>query len=179
MGGAPGVPTSKITLCGLMTALMAICSQIAIPLPLIPINLALIAVYLSGLLLGSRWGTVALLVYLLLGGVGAPVFAGFSGGLGRLVGPTGGYLVGYVAAAFLTGWLRERWGWGFGRLCLAMTMGLTVCYGFGTLWFVALTGKTLAAALGACVLPFLPGDAVKILVVGWLVNKLPSRMRSL
>ena len=84
-----------LTMCAIFTALVAVCSQITIPLPLIPINLALFAVYLAGALLGPWRGALSLLVYLLLAAVGVPVMAGFRGGLGNLVGNTGGYVVGY------------------------------------------------------------------------------------
>ena len=99
-----------LALCALFTALVAVCSQITIPLPLIPINLALFAVYLAGALLGPWRGALSLLVYLLLAAVGVPVMAGFRGGLGNLVGNTGGYVVGYIFAAFLTGLLVQKLG---------------------------------------------------------------------
>ena len=99
-----------LTMCAIFTALVAVCSQITIPLPIIPINLALFAVYLAGALLGPWRGALSLLVYLLLAAVGVPVMAGFRGGLGNLVGNTGGYVVGYIFAAFFTGLLVEKWG---------------------------------------------------------------------
>lgn len=94
-----------LTMCAIFTALVAVCSQITIPLPIIPINLALFAVYLAGALLGPWRGALSLVVYLLLAAVGVPVMAGFRGGLGNLVGNTGGYVVGYIFAAFFTGLL--------------------------------------------------------------------------
>lgn len=171
--------TRQLTYCALFAALTAVCSQIAIPMPsMIPINLGLLAVYLSGGLLGGLGGALSQLVFLLLGAAGVPVFAQFRGGLGVLAGPTGGYIIGYVAAAGLIGLLAERWGRGFWKLAAGMVLGTAVCYAFGTAWFVALTGKGLAAALGACVLPFLPGDAVKIALAAWLVPKLHRRLRA-
>lgn len=102
-----------LTMCAIFTALVAVCSQITIPLPIIPINLALFAVYLAGALLGPWRGALSLLVYLLLAAVGVPVMAGFRGGLGNLVGNTGGYVVGYIFAAFFTGLLVEKRGRAF------------------------------------------------------------------
>ena len=124
-----------LTMCAIFTALVAVCSQITIPLPLIPINLALFAVYLAGALLGPWRGALSLLVYLLLAAVGVPVMAGFRGGLGNLVGNTGGYVVGYIFAAFFTGLLVEKWGARFWQMCVAMVLGCAVCYFFGTLWY--------------------------------------------
>ena len=166
------VATRKITLCARFAALTAVCSQIAIPLPLIPINLALFSVYLAGGLLGAGAGTVSQLVFALLGAVGVPVFQGFTGGPGVLFGPTGGYIIGYLAAAWLTGWLSAKWGYTFWKLAAAMAIGLAACYLFGTVWFMILMKNGLVAALGKCVLPFLPGDAVKIALAAVLVKRL-------
>ena len=101
--------TSYMALCGLFAALMAICSFISIPLGFtpVPVNLATLGVFLAGGLLGKKYGTVSIAVYVLLGAVGVPVFAGFKGGVGVLAGPTGGYIIGYIAAAFLVGLLVE------------------------------------------------------------------------
>ena len=129
-----------LTMCAIFTALVAVCSQITIPLPIIPINLALFAVYLAGALLGPWRGALSLVVYLLLAAVGVPVMAGFRGGLGNLVGNTGGYVVGYIFAAFFTGLLAVKWGSKFWQLCVAMVLGCAVCYFFGTLWYSILSG---------------------------------------
>ena len=96
--------TTALVLCGIFAALMAICSFITIPLGFtpVPINLATLGVFLTGGILGKKYGSISLIVYILLGAVGVPVFAGFKGGLGVLAGPTGGYIIGYLAAAFLT-----------------------------------------------------------------------------
>ena len=161
-----------LALCALFTALVAVCSQITIPLPLIPINLALFAVYLAGALLGPWRGALSLLVYLLLAAVGVPVMAGFRGGLGNLVGNTGGYVVGYIFAAFLTGLLVQKLGDSFWKLCLAMVAGCAVCYFFGTLWYSVLSGTPFIASFSACVVPFLPCDVIKILLAALLTCRL-------
>ena len=164
--------TLRLTLCALMAALIAICSQLQIPLPAIPINLALFAVHLAGALLGPAWGTLSVLVYILLGLCGVPVFSGFRAGFATLFGKTGGYLLGYLLDAFLVGYLSRRIGSRFWQLCLSMVIGVAVCYAFGTAWFIFLTKTTLAASLSACVLPFLPGDAVKIVLAALLTGRL-------
>lgn len=170
-------PARRMALCAFFAALVAICSQIQIPLPMIPINLALFGVYLAGALLGRRLGALSLVVYALLAAVGAPVLAGFTGGLGILLGKTGGYVFGYILAAYMTGLTVDFWGDGYFKLCLGMVVGCLLCYAFGTLWFMQVSGLTLAASLGYCVLPFLPGDVVKILLAALLSVKLRPILR--
>ena len=148
-----------LTMCAIFTALVAVCSQITIPLPIIPINLALFAVYLAGALLGPWRGALSLLVYLLLAAVGVPVMAG-------------GYVVGYIFAALFTGLLAEKWGARFWQLCVAMVVGCAVCYFFGTLWYSILSGTPFFASFSACVVPFLPCDVVKILLAALLASRL-------
>lgn len=174
--------TSYMALCGLFAALMAICSLISIPLGFtpVPVNLATLGVFLAGGLLGKKYGTISIAVYVLLGAVGVPVFAGFRGGLSVLVGPTGGYIIGYIAAAFLVGLLTEllvpKAGRSAGREILAciiaMIIGLFACYLLGTLWFMISTHTGVWAALVSCVFPFLPGDALKIAAGAILTQKL-------
>lgn len=166
-----------LVLTALFAALVAICSQIQIPLPMVPINLALFGVYLAGALLGRRWGALSLIVYTLLAAVGAPVLAGFSGGLGILMGKTGGYVIGYILAAYVTGLVTEKWGASYPKLCVGMVLGCAVCYLFGTLWFMQVSGLTLAVSLGYCVLPFLPGDVIKILLAALLTIKLRPALK--
>ena len=171
--------TRRLVAAALFAALTAVCSQLQIPLPAIPINLALFAVYLSGALLGARWGALAMIAYALLGAIGVPVFVGFVSGPAALFGRTGGYILGYVFAAGIVGLLSRRWGRTFAPLCAAMALGTGACYLFGTAWFMVLTGSTLAASLSACVLPFLPGDAVKIALAAALALRLQRPMRAM
>ncbi|MGM9613738.1 MAG: biotin transporter BioY [Butyricicoccus sp.] len=164
--------TRQLCYTALFAALTAVCSQLVIPTPwMIPISMSTLAVFLSGALLGPKWGTLAQAVYLLLGLAGVPVFAGFRGGFQVLAGPTGGYLIGYLAAAALTGLLvsrvRTRWMPPF-----AMVVGLAACYAFGTAWFMVLNQTAFGAALSLCVLPYLPGDAIKIAVASVLTWKI-------
>lgn len=152
----------KLTMAALFAALTAVFSQIAIPTPwMVPVNLATLAVFLSGAVLGARWGAAAQLAYLALGLCGVPVFSGFRGGVQVLAGPTGGYLIGYVAAALLVGVLAHKLH-GKAVLPFAMAAGLALCYAFGTAWFMASTGSGLMRALALCVVPYLIGDALKI-----------------
>lgn len=166
--------TKMMILCALFAALTAVCSMISIPLPFtpVPINLATLSVFLAGGLLGSRYGALSQLVYVLLGAIGLPVFSGFTGGFGIIMGPTGGYIVGYIAAAWLIGFLIEKLGRDYHKIVISMIEGMIVCYTLGTLWFMYITSTGLAAALMLCVVPFLIGDAIKIVAGSILVRKL-------
>lgn len=146
----------------LMAALTAAGAYIAIPLGPVPIVLQNLFVMLAGLLLGGRWGLASIGIYLLAGVMGLPVFAGGTGGIGRLVGPTGGYLIGFAAAAYLVGIIAEA---GRGRVLidvLAMLAGTAAIYSVGVPWLKLVTGMSLAKAVSVGMLPFLIGDALKI-----------------
>ena len=171
--------TQKLTLAALLCALLCVCSQIQIPLPPIPVSLSLLAVHITGALLGASWSAAAVSCYVLLGAVGVPVFAGFGGGLSVLFGPTGGFLFGYIASAAVTGALVRRSGFTKKNLMLSMVAGTLACYLPGTLWFMFLSHTTLAAALAACALPFLPGDLLKILFAALLTLRLQKPLRSM
>ena len=173
------VGVRRLALAGMMAALCAICSQIQIPLPMIPLNLALLAVFLAGALLGPKMGALSMLAYVLLGAAGLPVFAGFKAGPAALFGKTGGYILGYILCACLCGVLPRRLGFTFKGLCLSMLCGLAACYTLGTLWFMLLTHLPLSASLSYCVLPFLPGDAVKIVLAAFLSLRLRGPLASL
>ena len=147
-------------------ALIAICAWITIPAA-IPFTLQIFGVFCVLGLLGGKRGTIAILVYLLLGAVGLPVFSGFNGGIGALLGTTGGYLISYIFMGLIY-WLAEKL---FGTKLVvriaAMLLGLLVCYSFGTAWFMTVyTRKSgaiaLGTALGWCVFPFIIPDLVKM-----------------
>ncbi|MCR4707328.1 MAG: biotin transporter BioY [Clostridiales bacterium] len=167
-----GTDVRRLSACALMAALTAVCSQIQIPLPAIPINLALFAVHLSGALLGAAGGALSMVVYVLLGISGVPVFAGFQAGPAVLFGKTGGYILGYFLCAFLVGFLSRKRPYTYPRLCLAMAAGVFVCYFFGTGWFMLLSGMSLSSSLSLCVVPFLPGDAVKVFMAAFLAVRM-------
>ena len=169
--------TRRLVFCALFTALIAIFSQLQLPVGPVPVSLATLGVMLCGLLLGWRCGVLAVGAYILLGAVGVPVFAGFQGGAGRLLGPTGGYIVGYLFYALLAGLnlprLQERF-WG---RCVLLLLGTAVCYVLGTAWFVKTSGRTLAESLSLCVVPFLPGDAAKIALAAFLTPRLRKALK--
>lgn len=150
----------------LMAALTAVMAQIAVPIEPVPFTFQVLAVMLAGYLLGPRYGAMALLVYLLLGAVGVPVFASFGSGLGTLLGPTGGYLWSYPLAAAVAGLAAPALAgsrrpvamlWGVG----AGTIALVIIYGVGAFWLAVQANLSPAAALATGVAPFVVFDAVK------------------
>ena len=169
--------TKDMTLVAVMTALICVAGPLSISIGPIPLSLASFAVYLAGAVLGAKRGPLAVAIYLLIGLVGVPVFSGFSGGFQKLIGVTGGYLAGYLPCALITGLgvkpgqteAGPRW-----KLPAFMVLGTAALYIIGTAWFVIQTKNPLGAALGMCVIPFLPGDAVKIVaatLLAWPVRK--------
>lgn len=171
--------TRNLVLAAIMAALTAICSQIQIPLPMVPINLALFAVHLCGALLGAKWGALSMVVYALLGAIGVPVFAGFGSGPAVLFGKTGGYILGYILCALLVGLLSRRIGFTMKGLCISMVIGVAVCYAFGTIWFMVITGMNLMTSLTYCVVPFLPGDVIKIVLAALLALRLQKPLKQM
>lgn len=160
--------TKDIAYIGMFVAIMAICSWINIPAT-IPFTMQTFAVFATIGLLGMYRGTIAVLVYILLGAVGAPVFAGFSGGISVLMSSTGGYIIGFLASALIAGLIMKQFGKSTVVMFLAMAAGLVVCYAFGTAWFMYFYTKTSGAigimsALSWCVIPFIIPDLIKIVL---------------
>lgn len=168
------IDTHKLVLCALFTALCAVLSQIAIPIGPVPISLATFAVFLTGAVLGAKYGALCLAVYAALGAAGAPVFAMFRAGVGALAGPTGGYILGYIPAACVTGLITEKWNKGnkTHMYYAAMLSGMLAYYLLGTAWYMFSTNTALTAALAICVFPFIPGDIAKIAVATVLAKRL-------
>lgn len=174
----------NMVLFAMFAALMCVVSPFSLPVGIVPISLATFILYLTAAVLGAR-GAVSIAVYLLLGMVGLPVFSGGLGGLERLVGPTGGYLVGYIPNILIAGFIIDRFENKKFVYPLAMTAGTIVMYALGTAWFIILMGAkgtpyTVGAALMTCVVKFLPGDAMKIVVasgVGYALRKVLVRVR--
>jgi len=178
------VRSEKISLRGMVyasmfAALTAVGAYITIPLQLVPITLQTLFTNLAGALLGGYLGALSQLVYVLLGVMGLPVFAGGKAGLGVLLGPTGGYLVGFIAGTYFMGKMIERREQaGFGWIVLALGVGHVVIYGLGALQLALVVAHLSAAkALAVGVLPFLPGDILKILVAAFLTLKLRDRIK--
>ena len=165
----------------LMSAVLCVIAPVAVPLPFspVPLTLATLAVYLAAAVLGPKKGAISVLIYLLMGMAGLPVFSGFSGGIGRLAGPTGGYIIGYIPCAVLAGWMlqyhQQRLAWNM----TAMLLGTLVCYGFGTVWFLIIMEETytLFQALVICVMPYLVFDVIKIVAASALAVPIRKILR--
>ncbi|MCR4604692.1 MAG: biotin transporter BioY [Eubacterium sp.] len=148
----------------LMTAVICVISPFSIPIGPVPVSLGTLALFLAVYVLGTGYGTVATVLYLCIGFAGLPVFSAFSGGVGKLLGPTGGYIIGYIPMVVIAGIIIDKTK---NRVLqgLGMVLAEVVLYAAGTAWFVISTGTPIAAALSLCVIPFIPGDLVKIVVV--------------
>ena len=156
--------TRDLTLTALFAAILCVAAPFSIPVGPIPITLATFAIYLAAIVLGKKYGTLAVVIYILLGAVGLPVFSGFSGGFQKIVSATGGYIIGYIPCAFIAGAMCEYGGNKKIYGILGVILGTAVLYIIGTYWFMFVSGKELAYALGACILPFIPGDIIKLIV---------------
>ncbi len=150
-----------VVLASLMAALTAVGAYIHVPIGPVPIVLSSLFVLLAGLLLGSRWGLASIGLYLLVGAIGIPVFAGGKGGFAHFFGPTGGYLFGYLAASWITGFISERSRDLMILDIFAVVVGSLVIYGLGIPWLKMVTQMSWPKALMVGVIPFLIGDAVK------------------
>ncbi len=156
--------TRNLTFIAIFTAILCVISPWAINIGPIPLSFATVAVYLAGTVLGGKRGALSVLVYVLLGAAGLPVFSNFKGGLGAVAGATGGYIVGYILCAFITGIFADR-GKKTVFYAAGMVLGTAVLYVFGTAWYCVVADVPPAPAVSACVLPFLPGDGIKIAFV--------------
>ena len=171
----------QLTQIGLMTAIICIVGPFSIPLPFspVPLSFTTLAIYLAVFVLGMKHGTCSCFHYLLLGTIGLPVFSGFSGGLSRLAGPTGGYLIGFLLLALIMGFFLEHFPKNFPLVVTGILLGTAVCYLFGTLWLANQVNLHLTTALAIGVLLYLPGDAIKIILAIILGPKLQKNVNAL
>ena len=169
------IATKDLVLTALFAALTAVLAQIQLPIGPVPFNLAVFGAFLAGMLRAPAWAAASMGVYMLLGAVGIPVFAGFMGGPAVLLGKTGGYVIGYIFIALATALAVKR-SVKLPVIGAAMLAGLLICYGFGTAWFMAVTGADLVSALGWCVLPFIVPDVCKGVLACVLGRLLAGRL---
>ena len=167
--------TNTLTKIALMAALLCIISPFAVVFPFspVPISLATLMLYLSVYILNKKHAVISCGIYLLIGLVGIPVFSGFTGGIGKVLGPTGGYLIGYITLVFISGWFIEKWN-GSIMQGVGMAVGTAVCYLIGSLWLSYQAGIEFSVALSIGTLPFIPGDIVKIIagvIIGTAMRK--------
>ena len=170
--------TKHLALTGLMAAVLCILGPISLPIPIspVPVSLGFFAVYLTVYILGMKLGTISVFIYVLLGFVGLPVFTGFSGGIGKVLGPTGGYIIGYLFMAPIMGFFIDKWKKKYVLTVVGMLLGTIVCYLFGTLWLAHQGGMSFSAALAAGVLPFIPADFIKLIIAVLVGEQVRSRL---
>ncbi len=175
------ITTKELVFTALMAVIIAVCSWISIPTT-VPFTLQTFGVFMAVGLLGGKKGTISVLVYILLGAVGVPVFAGFSSGIGVLFGTTGGYIVGFLLSGLVYWAMTAAFGEKLPIMIIAMVIGLLVCYAFGTAWFMIVYAKNTApigllTALGWCVFPFIIPDCIKIALAVVLTKQLKKYVK--
>lgn len=160
-----------------MTALMCVLGPLSVPVGPVPFSFQVFVVYLSVYALGARRGTLAVVLYLLIGFVGLPVFSGFAGGAGKLLGPTGGFLVGFIPLAAISGWFIDRSESGVVQFA-GMLLGLAVLYLFGAAWLSKVADLGFDKCMAVAVYPFIPVDVLKISLAVLLGRVLRRRLRA-
>lgn len=159
-------------------AIICVLAPISVPVGAVPVSLGTLAIYFTAAILGGKRGTFAVLVYILIGLVGLPVFTGMRGGAGALFGATGGYIIGYIPMALIIGIFSDmkvnsKFKW---TMPVGMVLGTAVLYTFGTAWYMILTGSPLVTALYTCVVPFLLFDGIKIVLSTLLAIPLKAKL---
>lgn len=174
--------TRNMVLIALMTAIMCILAPVSLPLPFtpVPITLAVLIVYFCAYVLDPISSLICILLYLLLGSIGLPVFANYRSGLGVIFGPTGGYLVGYLFIAYICSLVFTKFPKNILFQILAMTFSITICLILGTVWFTfRKEGVTFIQALYLCVIPFIPGAIIKIIIASIAGPEIAKRIRKI
>lgn len=178
----PRLSVRQIAVIGLMTAVTCILAPFSIPIGPVPISLTSFAIYISLYVLGVKEGTLSYLIYLLMGLIGLPVFSGFTSGPQKLLGPTGGYLIGFIPMAILAGMVIDQLAEAKEKvksqvICfLGMIFGTAICYILGTVWLAYQANLDWKAALFAGVIPFIPGDLAKMAVAALVGPKIRRQL---
>lgn len=168
----------QIALVGLMTSVICVLGPWALHIPIspVPISLGMLAIYFVSSVLGMELGFVSVTIYLFLGLIGLPVFTDFMGGPGKLLGPTGGYLIGYLFMALICGFFTDKWN---GKIIIhffGMILGTAACYLFGTLWLEHQLSLSFPEALLIGVIPYIPGDLIKLIIAMIVGGQLRKRL---
>lgn len=169
----------QLSLVGLMTAIICVLGPFALYIPIspVPISLGTLAIYFVVTVLGLKLGTLSVVIYILLGMTGIPIFTGYIGGPGRLFGPTGGYIIGYIFLALIYGFTIEKWKGKFFPSILGMLLSTAALYLFGSLWLAFQAKYTLSQAFMAGVIPYIPGDVIKLILAFWLGRQVRKRLQ--
>lgn len=173
--------TKQLVLIGLITAITCILAPLSIPLPFspVPVSLTNLVLFISVYLLGAKASTISCFIYLCLGAVGLPVFSGFSGGFGKIAGPTGGYLIGFLFLTLIAGMILERNPKSKLYAITGMLLGMIVTYLFGTLWLCKLLKVSFLQGLTIGVIPYLIFDAAKIAIACLIGPTLSKRINKI
>jgi len=148
----------------LFTSVLCVVAPFSLPLGPIPLSLATLAVYLAAGVLDWKYSAVSVALYIMLGAIGLPVFTNFEGGIHKIAGVTGGFIIGYIPCALAIGLAARAFGEKRWSYVAGMVVGTVLLYTCGTVWFMFQTGNSVAVSLTLCVTPFLVGDTVKIIV---------------
>ena len=163
---------------GLFTAVIAIMAQISIPMPLgVPMTMQTFAITLAAIILGAKLSTISSLIYILLGAIGLPVLAGFSGGISKFVGPTGGFLISFPIMAFIIGYAVDHRSAFKGAFVVGLIAGTVVNYIIGIAMFCILTQSSVAVGFTACVLPFIPTAIIKAILASLIGFPIRKRLK--
>ncbi len=167
----------QLTACALMTALLCILGPMSIPIGPIPVSLTNFVIFLAVYILGMKGGTISYILYLLLGTVGLPVFSGFQGGLAKLTGPTGGFLIGFIFSAVIAGFVMERSHLRTVPVIIGMIAAMAVAYSCCVIWFCFQMQCDVWYALTTCVFPFVIIDFIKIVIVTIIGKTIRSALK--
>ncbi|MBU3178064.1 biotin transporter BioY [Clostridium estertheticum] len=178
MENAKKINIHHLTLIGVMAAVICILGPLSLPIGIVPISLTNLVIYFSVYVLGKKRGTLSYIVYLFIGLVGLPVFSGFSGGFTKLFGPTGGYLIGFIFMAFISGFFIDKFSTKIYMCFLGMLLGTIVTYIFGTAWLAYQLNMTFNASLSIGVIPFILGDIVKMVIASLIGPQIKKRLIS-
>ena len=162
----------------LFAAIIGVLAQVTIPLPLVPITGQTLAIGLAATILGSRYGTISVLVYLCLGAVGVPVFAQASGGLGSLFGPTGGFLFAFIPTAFIIGYFLEKTSFTLVNAIIANVIGMIIALTIGTIWLKFYINLSWTAAFASGAAPFIIVGIIKATLAAWVGIAVRNRLKS-
>lgn len=173
------INTKDMAMIAVLTAMTCVLAPLSLPIGPVPISLTNLVIYIGLYVLGTKKETVSYVVYMIIGLVGVPVFSGFTGGPGKLVGPTGGYIIGFVPMAIIAGLVIDKYADKKWASFLGMVVGTIVCYALGTAWLAIQAQMDLKAALFAGVIPFIPGDVTKMIIAMILGPVLRKRINKL
>ncbi len=175
----PGTNIRQMAVIGLMTAICCILAPISLVLPFspVPISLGTLAIYFILMVSDRKCGFISVMLYIFLGLAGLPVFSGFTGGAGKLFGPTGGYIIGYLFLAAIGGWFLNKWRHKKTIRFIGIFLGTSICYLFGTLWLSYQSGISFFTAFASTVLPFIPGDIIKFFIAMTIGSQVRKRLK--